>query len=112
MSFASSFTAIAARYGRSVVLFRQGEEVGQGQAVLRPVLDRQEQWLPSPLGKQRQELVLCLAQADLPFRTGEAEQTVQAGEAVYEVVSVRPVEAGTERIYWHGVLRRREVDAL
>lgn len=112
MSFAGSFTAIAARYGRPVVLFRQGEEVGQGQAVLRPVLDRQEQWLPSPLGRQRQELVLCLAQADLPFCPGEVEQTVQAGEAVYEVVSVRPVEAGTERIYWHGVLRRREVDAL
>lgn len=112
MSFAGSFTAIAARYGRPVVLFRQGEEVGQGQAVLRPVLDRQEQWLPSPLGKQRQELVLCLAQADLPFCPGEEGQKVQAGEAVYEVVSVRPVEAGTERIYWHGVLRRREVDAL
>ena len=112
MSFAGRFTAIAARYGRPVVLFRQGEEVGQGQAVLRPVLDRQEQWLPAPLGRQRQELVLCLAQADLPFCPGEEEQTVQAGEAVYEVVSVRPVEAGTERIYWHGVLRRREVDAL
>ena len=112
MSFAGRFTAIAARYGRPVVLFRQGEEVGQGQAVLRPVLDRQEQWLPSPLGRQRQELVLCLAQADLPFCPGEEEQTVQAGKAVYEVVSVRPVEAGTERIYWHGVLRRREVDAL
>lgn len=112
MSFAGSFTAIAARYGRPVVLFRQGEEVGQGQAVLRPVLDRQEQWLPAPLGRQRQELVLCLAQADLPFCPGEEEQTVQAEEAVYEVVSVRPVEAGTERIYWHGVLRRREVDAL
>lgn len=112
MSFAGRFTAIAARYGRPVVLFRQGEEVGQGQAVLRPVLDRQEQWLPAPLGRQRQELVLCLAQADLPFCPGEEEQTVQAEEAVYEVVSVRPVEAGTERIYWHGVLRRREVDAL
>lgn len=112
MSFAGRFTAIAARYGRPVVLFRQGEEVGQGQAVLRPVLNRQEQWFPSPLGRQRQELVLCLAQADLPFCPGEEEQTVQAGEAVYEVVSVRPVEAGTERIYWHGVLRRRGVDAL
>ena len=112
MSFAGRFTAIAARYGRPVVLFCQGEEVGQGQAVLRPVLDRQEQWLPSPLGAQRQELVLCLAQADLPFCPGQGEQTVQAGEEVYEVVSVRPVEAGTERIYWHGILRRREVDAL
>lgn len=112
MSFAGSFTAIAARYGRPVVLFCRGEEVGQGQAVLRPVLDRQEQWRPSPLGRQRQELVLCLAQADLPFCPGEEEQTVQAGEEVYEVVSVRPVEAGTERIYWHGILRRREVDAL
>ena len=59
MSFAGSFTAIAARYGRPVVLFCQGEEVGQGQAVLRPVLDRQAQWVPSPLGKQRQEEVFA-----------------------------------------------------
>lgn len=112
MSFAGSFQAIAARYGQEVILFHQGQQAGQGLAVLRPVLDRQAQWQPQPLGQARREEVLCLAAAQLPFHTGCAEQTVQAGQALYDVVSARPVEAGTERIYWRAVLRRREEDAL
>ena len=38
MSFAGSFQAIAARYGQTVTLWRDGEIVGTGRAVLRPLL--------------------------------------------------------------------------
>lgn len=112
MSFASSFEAIAARYGQEVILLHNGSEIGRGRAVLRPVLNRQSQWLPSQLGNQRWEKVLCLAQSAIPFLTGPEEQTVQAGKQQYNVVNVRPVEAGQERIYWRVVLQRREEDAL
>ena len=110
MTFAGSFEAIAARYGEDVVLRRAGQEGGRGRAVLRPVTDRQAQWTPTPLGQQRWEKALCLAQAALPFADQAQEQTVQAGQAVYTVESVRPVTVGTERICWRALLARREED--
>lgn len=112
MSFARSFEAIAARYGQEVILCQNETEIGRGRAILRPVLNRQCQWLPSQLGNQRWEQVLCLAQSAIPFLTGPEEQTVKAGKEQYQVINVRSVEAGQERIYWRVVLQRREEDAL
>ena len=43
MSFAGSFQAIAARYGQTVTLWRDGEIVGTGRAVLRPLLGEARQ---------------------------------------------------------------------
>lgn len=67
MSFAGSFQAIAARYGQTVTLWRDGENVGTGRAVLRPLLGEARQFVPTDLGLRRQEMVLCLAEASLPL---------------------------------------------
>lgn len=58
MSFAGSFQAIAARYGQTVTLWRDGENVGMGRAVLRPLLGEARQFVPTDLGLRRQEMVL------------------------------------------------------
>ncbi|MFR4757708.1 MAG: hypothetical protein ACLT9P_06025 [Evtepia gabavorous] len=50
MSFAGSFQAIAARYGQTVTLWRDGEIVGTGRAVLRPLLGEARQFVPTDLG--------------------------------------------------------------
>ena len=68
MSFAGSFQAIAARYGQTVTLWRDGEIVGTGRAVLRPLLGEARQFVPTDLGLRRQEMVLCLAEASLRWR--------------------------------------------
>ena len=47
MSFADSFQAIAARYGQTVTLWRDGENVGMGRAVLRPLLGEARQFVPT-----------------------------------------------------------------
>ena len=47
MSFAGSFQAIAARYGQTVTLWRDGENVGMGRAVLRPLLGEARQFVPT-----------------------------------------------------------------
>ena len=96
MSFAGSFQAIAARYGQTVTLWRDGENVGMGRAVLRPLLGEARQFVPTDLGLRRQEMVLCLAEASLPL--------------FYGVRNVSTVEAGRERIYWRAVLVRQEGD--
>ncbi len=90
MSFAGAFRAIAARYGQEVSLYRDGKLLGEGRAVLRPILDRERQFLPSDLGMRRQEQMLCL------------------GEDAYDVENVRPVQAGDQVIYWRAVLTRRD----
>lgn len=99
MSFAGVFDAIAARYGQVVTVAKDGVTLGSGRAVLRPMLDRKPQFVPTDLG---------LAQAELPFSEAAGVWTVTQGKTVYAVVNLRPVRAGEERIYWRAVLRRRE----
>lgn len=108
MSFAGVFDAIAARYGQVVTVAKDGVTLGSGRAVLRPVLDRKPQFVPTDLGLARVEETLCLGQAELPFSEAAGVWTVTQGETVYTVVNLRPVRAGEERIYWRVVLRRRE----
>lgn len=110
MSFAGSFQAIAARYGQTVTLWRDGEIVGTGRAVLRPLLGEARQFVPTDLGLRRQEMVLCLAEASLPLEEQPGDWVLQQGERFYGVRNVSAVEAGRERIYWRAVLVRQEGD--
>ena len=67
MSFAGVFDAIAARYGQVVTVAKDGVTLGSGRAVLRPMLDRKPQFVPTDLGLARVEETLCLGQVGLPF---------------------------------------------
>ena len=106
MSFAGSFQAIAARYGQTVTLWRDGENVGTGRALLGEA----RQFVPTDLGLRRQEMVLCLAEASLPLEEQPGNWVLQQGERFYGVRNVSAVEAGRERIYWRAVLVRQEGD--
>lgn len=108
MSAAGAFEAILARYGQPVELLRSGTSLGKGRAMLRPLLDRERQFLPTPLGQHRRESILCLGERVLPFSPEAEETLVQTGESQYTVVNVRSVDIGTERIYWRAILQRRE----
>ncbi len=108
MSFAGAFRAIAARYGQEVALYRDGTLLGTGRAVLRPILDRERQYLPTDLGVRRQEQMLCLGEDTLPFAPARGETVLRQGEDAYDVENVRPVQAGDQVIYWRAVLTRRD----
>lgn len=108
MSFAGAFRAIADRYGQEVSLYRDGNLLGTGRAVLRPILDRERQFLPTDLGVRRQEQMLCLGEDTLPFAPAPGETVLRQGEDAYDVVNVRPVQAGDQVIYWRAVLTRRD----
>ena len=101
------FRTIAAKYGVEVSLWKDGVELGQGQAVLRPVLDQELQWVPTDRGVSRQEKGLCLAEAGLPFAT-EGPLVLRQGTRMYDVWNARAVSAGEEIICWQVALRRRE----
>ena len=114
MSFAGVFDAIAARYGQVVTVAKDGVTLGSGRAVLRPMLDRKPQFVPTDLGLARVEEMRAILdgrdrrQVGLPFSEEAGVWTVTQGKTVYAVVNLRPVRAGEERIYWRAVLRRRE----
>ena len=111
MSYAAAFLAVASRHGERITLERNGEVLGSGLALLRPIYDRRGQFLPADLGLERREQVLCMAQADLPLEPAPGRTLVRCKEGVYRVVNVRRVTAGLELVYWRAVLER-EVEGL
>ena len=111
MSYAAAFLAVASRHGERITLERNGEVLGSGLALLRPIFDRRGQFLPADLGLERREQVLCMAQADLPLDPAPGRTLVRCEEGVYRVVNVRRVTAGLELVYWRAVLER-EVEGL
>ena len=104
MSYAAAFLAVAARHGERIALEREGEVLGTGLALLRPLFDRSAQFLPGDLGLDRQVRVLCMAEAALPFDPLPGYPLVRGERGVYRVVNVRRVTAGRELVCWRAVL--------
>ena len=111
MSYAAAFLAVASRHGERITLERNGEVLGTGLALLRPIFDRRGQFLPTDLGLERREQVLCMAQADLPLEPAPGRTLIRCEEGVYRVVNIRRVTAGLELVYWRAILER-EVEGL
>lgn len=108
MSYAAAFQGVAARHGQTVTLEREGAVLGTGLALLRPLFDRNRQFLPADLGLERREQVLCLAEPALPFAPTPGRTLVRCGDGVYRVVNVRRVTAGRELVYWRAILEGEE----
>ena len=104
MSYAGAFLAVARRHGEQITLERDGAVLGTGLALLRPLFDRKNQFLPADLGLERQVQVLCMAEAGLPFDPEPGRILVRGQEGVYRVVNVRRVTAGLELVYWRAIL--------
>ncbi len=112
MSFGGAFTGIARRYGRRVNLERDGTALGDGLALIQPMVDRERQFLPTDLGVGRREFFLCLGERGLPFSPEQGETILSQGDERFDVVNVREILVGEERVYWRAVLARREEDAV
>lgn len=98
--------AILKRYGRRVLVTTPGREELEVKAFLQPVLDRDEQVKPSPMGLRRDERMLYLGPGEVELIPGET--VVKEESCRYEVRSTRPVEGGHH--VW-AVLQRMEDEA-
>ena len=112
MRFASAFRGITSRYGQPITLIQNGEELGTAQALIRPLHDQARQVVPTELGQHQRDTALCLADPAFPLQTGQTGLVLIQGTDRWTVSSVRPAEAGTERIYWRLILVRREEERL
>ena len=100
------WNAILNRYGRQVGVCNPGTEEISVKVFLQPVLDRDAQLVPSPLGLRREERMLYLGPGDISLLPGET--VIRDGQVRYEVRSTRTVEDGHH--VW-AVLQRLEGDA-
>lgn len=105
----SAFNALVRVWGEPITVRRDGVLLGEGRAILRPVLNMDAQFVPTDQGLSREERVLCLVEPALPMeaKPGETVLTTQT-ETAYTVVSVRPLLAGASLICWRAILKRRE----
>ena len=100
------WAAILARFGQEVTLTAPEGEPVAVRAFVQPILDRQPQLVPSPLGERREERWLYL---------GPPEQALTAGETAvlwdgrgFTVETARQVWAGNSPSHWWAVLRPAE----
>ena len=100
----TAWESILRRYGQRAEIIR-GTEHETVKAFLQPVLDRDEQLVPSPLGMTREERVLYLGPVGVPLYPRES--VVRWGGADYEVCSTRTV--GDHHHIW-AILRRKEAE--
>lgn len=85
-----------------------GEKVRMGPAFLQPILDRERQWTPTPLGRKRQDRFLLLAGPELALGALGEDGYVEWDGQRYDVVTARSVAVGKETVYWWAVLMVRE----
>lgn len=92
--------AILGRYGQEVALCSQGAEQITVRAFIQPVLEKkEEQVVPGPLGRRREERFLYLGPADMPLTAGVSR--VERGGQTYEVQTAHLVGES----HWWAVLR-------
>lgn len=84
--------AILGRYGQEVRLQSPGQEDVAVKAFIQPVLDKESQFVPSPLGLRREERAVYLGPGDAPLHPGET--VVRTQTAAYEVRSARVIDGG------------------
>lgn len=103
------FSRILARYGRPATVHR-GTAVQVGPAMVQPLLDKTEQWSPSPLGRRRNDRFLYLGEPGLALDGLGEDGYVEWDGAAYDVEAAHPVAAGGETLYWWAVLTAREAE--
>ena len=103
------WAAVLARFGQEVTLTETGAETISVRAFLQPILEKQPQLEPSPLGARREERWLYL---------GPPENALTAGETVavwngrkFSVETARQVWAGISPSHWWAVLRPEDKEA-
>lgn len=103
------FSRILARYGRPAAVHR-GAAVHIGPAMVQPLLDKSEQWTPSPLGRRRRDRFLYLGEPGLALDGLGEDGYVEWEAAAYDVEAAHPVLLGSETLYWWAVLTPREAE--
>lgn len=103
------WAAILARFGQEVALSAPEGEPVAVRAFVQPILDRQPQLVPSPLGERREERWLYLGPPENALTAGETAAVWNGRK--FSVETARQVWAGSAPSHWWAVLRPEDKEA-
>ena len=103
------WAAILARFGQAVTLTEPAGEPVVIRAFVQPILERQPQLVPSPLGARREERWLYLGPPENALTAGETGVTW--GSRNFTAETARQVWAGCSPSHWWAVLRPEDKEA-
>jgi len=105
-----SVRTLLRRHGGQARLVSRGAE-DAGLAMIQPLFDKDDQWIPTPLGRMRGDRFLYIGEPALPVdELGEMGYVLWEGQA-YEVVTAQQVKLGGKLLYRWAVLTVREEKA-
>lgn len=105
------FSAVLRRYGRPAVL-ADGEFRQIGAAMVFPMFDKGEQWLPTPLGTAREDRFLFLGAPELEIDRLGCDGYVEWEGQRYRVVTAQGVALGGKMLYRWAVLLPRDPEEM
>lgn len=108
MSTMEQLDEVLTQYGQTVDLYFRGAEAPVTvKAFFQPVLEEKKaQYLPTPVGRQRQDRFLYLGPADIPLT--DIEYMEWKG-CRYQMEQRQPVYLGENCSHWRAILRPDEV---
>lgn len=108
MKPAGTMAGVLRRYGQTAVLHPEEGEDRQVRAFLQPILDRERDSVPTPIGRREQGKYLYLA---APEGAPVGVEYIEMAGRRYKVRTARPIRVGDAISHWWAVLEAGEESA-
>ena len=86
------------KYGRQVMVSEHGVDT-IGMAFVQPMREKNEKFLPTPLGRKEQGRMLCLSEPGLALERVGEEARLLAGGKCYRLLTAQPEYFGEENCF-------------
>ena len=97
------FLHLVKKYGRQVMVSERGVDT-IGMAFVQPMREKEEKFLPTPLGRKEQGRMLCLSEPGLALeRADEAARLLVDGRR-YRLLNAQPEYFGEEKLFCWAIL--------
>ena len=97
------FLHLVRKYGRQVMVSEHGVDT-IGMAFVQPMREKDEKFLPTPLGRKEQGRMLCLSEPGLALEQAGEEARLLIGGKGYRLLTAQPEYFGEEKLFCWAVL--------
>jgi hypothetical protein len=97
------FLRLVRKYGRQVLVSEHGVDT-IGMAFVQPMREKEETFLPTPLGRRRQGKLLCLSEPGLALEQADEEARLLIDGKSYRLLTARPEYLGEDKLFCWAIL--------
>ena len=101
------FLHMVRKYGRQVMVSENGVDT-IGMAFVQPLREKDEKYLPTPLGRKEQGGMLCLSEPGLALEQAGEEARLLISGKHYRLLTAQPEYFGEEKLFCWAVLELDE----